>query len=56
MMAAVSAAKDMYDKRQKTMEDFYEKYGTFDSPFAKDMERYGNLIQNITDAVDDMYA
>lgn len=56
MMAAVSAAKDMYDKRQKTMEDFYEKYGTFDSPFAKDMERYGNLIQNVTDAVDDMYA
>lgn len=55
MMAAVSAAKDMYDKRQKTMEDFYEKYGTFDSPFAKDMERYGNLIQNVTDAVDDMY-
>lgn len=32
MLATVAAAKDMYDKAEKKLDDFYEKYSDFDSP------------------------
>lgn len=55
MQMAIAAAKDMYDKGQKQMEDFYEKYGDFMSPFAKDMERYGDMVSKIQEGVDFLY-
>ena len=48
MAMAISAAKDVYDKSQEQMKDFYTKYGDFMSPFAKDMEAYGDMMGNIS--------
>ena len=56
MLASIQAAKDMYDKGQKRLDDFYDKYGDFMSPFSKDMEAYGNMIGNINNKIDWMYA
>lgn len=56
MLAAVNAAKDMYEKGQQQMKDFYTKYGDFMSPFAKDMEWYGGEMGRIRDIVDQAYA
>lgn len=56
MLAAINAAKDMYDKGQKQMEDFYKTYGDFTSPFAKDIEDYNNLVTKpVQDAMNYMY-
>ena len=56
MLAAVQAAKDMYDKSEKRLDNFYEKYGDFISPFSKDMDWYGNKINNINNTLNQMYA
>lgn len=53
---AVNAAKDMYEKGQEQIKDFYTKYGDFMSPFSKDMERYGQMVGGVRDAIDQMYA
>ena len=46
MQMSIAAAKDMYEKGQKRLEDFNAKYGDFMSPIAKDMEWYDkNVIQ-----------
>lgn len=56
MLAAINAAKDMYDKGQKQMEDFYKTYGDFTSPFRKDIEDYNNIVTKpIQDAMNYMY-
>lgn len=55
MAMAVNAAKDMYEKSEKRLNDFYDKYGEFISPFAKDMERYGEMIGNVRDKINWMY-
>lgn len=56
MLAAVQAAKDMYDRSEKRLDNFYEKYGDFISPFSKDMDWYGNKINNINNTLNQMYA
>ena len=56
MKMAIEAAKDMYDKGQAQMENFYKTYGDFMSPFAKDMEWYGGEMKRIRDVVNDAYA
>lgn len=56
MAMSIQAAKDMYDKGQKRIDDFYTKYGDFMSPFAKDMERYGEIVGGIGDIINDAYA
>ena len=56
MKMAIEAAKDMYDKGQAQMENFYKTYGDFMSPFAKDMELYGAAMDNIRQTVNDAYA
>lgn len=53
---AVNAAKDMYEKGQEQIKDFYTKYGDFMSPFSKDMERYGEMVGGVRDAINQMYA
>lgn len=56
MKMAIDAAKDMYDRGQTQMENFYKTYGDFMSPFAKDMEKYGNMMNNIRTTINDAYA
>lgn len=56
MAMAVNAAKDMYEKGQEQIKDFYTKYGDFMSPFSKDMERYGQMVGDVRDAINQMYA
>lgn len=50
MLASINAAKDMYDKAEKKMDDFNTKYGDFYSPIKKDMDWWG---QNVTGFVRD---
>lgn len=56
MKMAIEAAKDMYDKGEAQMENFYKTYGDFMSPFAKDMEWYGEQMNNVRTVVNDAYA
>ena len=56
MKMAIEAAKDMYDKGQAQMENFYKTYGDFMSPFAKDMEWYGERMNNVRRTINDAYA
>lgn len=56
MAMAINAAKDMYDRGQQQVKDFYTKYGDFTSPFSKDMERYGVMMSGVRDIIDDAAA
>lgn len=56
MKMAIEAAKDMYDKGQAQMENFYKTYGDFMSPFARDMAYYGEKMNNVRQVVNDAYA
>lgn len=56
MKMAIEAAKDMYDKGEAQMENFYKTYGDFMSPFAKDMQKYGEAMKYIRDTINDAYA
>lgn len=56
MKMAIEAAKDMYDKGQAQMENFYKTYGDFMSPFAKDMKQYGTAMNNVRQTINDAYA
>ena len=56
MKMAIDAAKDMYDKSQGQMENFYKTYGDFMSPFAKDMEAYGTAMNNVRSVINDAYS
>lgn len=56
MVMAINAAKDMYEKGQDEIKDFTKTYGDFMSPFAKDMERYGEMVGGVRDTINRMYA
>ena len=56
MQMAINAARDMYEKGQDQMKDFYKTYGDFMSPFAKDMERYGQMMGGVKDIINNAYA
>lgn len=56
MAMAINAAKDMYDKGQQQIKDFYKEYGDFMSPFAKDMEAYGNMVGGVRNLINTAYA
>lgn len=56
MKMAIEAAKDMYDKGEAQMENFYKTYGDFMSPFAKDMEAYGTAMNRVRETVNNAYA
>lgn len=56
MAMAVNAAKDMYEKGQQDIKDFTKQYGDFISPFSKDMERYGEMVGGVKNAINQMYA
>lgn len=54
MAMAISAAKDMYDKNQKQIDDFYKDFGSFYSPTASHMNFY-NQNFDISGFIDDLY-
>lgn len=56
MQSAINNARYMYEKAEKRMDDFYDKYGEFMSPFQKDMDRYNQIVGNIKSVVDNLYA
>lgn len=56
MAMAINAAKNMYDKGQQQIKDFYNTYGDFMSPFAKDMERYNQIVGGVRDTINNLYA
>lgn len=56
MQAAINNARYMYEKAEKRMDDFYEKYGDFMSPFQKDMERYNQIVGGVRDVINNLYA
>ena len=56
MAMAINTAKDMYEKGQDEIKDFTKTYGDFMSPFAKDMERYGEMVGGVKDTINRMYA
>lgn len=54
MQMAVAAAKDMYDRGEKRIDEFYDKYGDFYSPIASDVdfvhnETVGKLQKGLAD-------
>ena len=57
MAMSINAAKDMYEKGQKQIEDFYNKYGDFVSPIQKDMDWYAqNVTGKASDFINQLYA
>ena len=56
MQQAINNARYMYEKAEKRMDDFYDKYGEFMSPFQRDMDRYNQIVGNIKNVVDNLYA
>lgn len=57
MQMAITAAKDMYDRGEKRINDFYEKYGDFYSPIASDVDYvYNEGEGKIKNAIADLYA
>lgn len=57
MAMSINAAKDMYEKGQKQIDDFYEKYGDFISPIQKDMDWYAqNVTGKASDFINQLYA
>ena len=51
MAMAINAARDMYEKGQKQLDDFNTKYGDFMTPIAKDQAWYD---QHVTGAARDL--
>ena len=57
MAMSINAAKDMYEKGQKQIEDFYNKYGDFVSPIQKDMDWYAqNVTGKASNFINQLYA
>lgn len=55
MLAAINAAKDMYEKGEQALKDFRKDYGDFSSPLSSDMDWYGQNF-NISAKLDEIYA
>ena len=56
MLASIQAAKDLYNDRQKQLEDFNKLYDDFYSPIAEDNADYNKLTSGrVRDALNYMY-
>jgi len=53
---AINAARDMYNRGEKKLDDFYEKYGDFTSPIQKDIDSYNTIIGGVKQGINDIYA
>lgn len=57
MQMSIAAAKDMYEKGQQQLKDFYKEYGDFMSPIANDMDWYNqNVTGRVRDVINNLYA
>lgn len=57
MQMSIAAARDMYEKGQQQLKDFYKEYGDFMSPIAKDMDWYNqNVTGKVRDTINNLYA
>lgn len=52
---ALATAKDMYERGEKRIDDFYNKYEDFYSPFQKDMERYEEIVNGVKGTIAELY-
>ena len=56
MLAAVNAAKDMYEKGLQQIKDFKKEYGDFYSPIQSDMDWYKeNVTDPVVNTINDLY-
>ena len=56
MLASINAAKDMYDKAESALKEYYTKYGDFYSPIKKDVDWYQrNVIDPVQTTISNMY-
>lgn len=56
MLAAVSAAKDMYDRAYKEQQNFIDEYKNYTSPSIADTQFVRqNTVGKVMDAIDDLY-
>ena len=57
MQMSIAAARDMYEKGQQQIKDFYKDYGDFMSPIQKDMDWYNqNVTGRVRDTINNLYA
>ena len=57
MQSAINNARYMYDKAEKRMDDFYEKYDNFYTPIQRDQDWYNeNVIGKFRKGIDELYA
>lgn len=50
-----NAVYNAYQDAKQDMKDFTKEYGDFMSPFAKDMERYGQIVGGIKNTINELY-
>lgn len=56
MMASIAAAKDMYEKTEKQLDEFFKTYNDFRSPVQGAQEEYARLTTNrVDDALNQLY-
>lgn len=57
MLAAVNAAKDMYNRSEERVKEFNEKYGDFTTPIVADQDWYNKYMTGVVyDTINDIYA
>lgn len=57
MLAAVNAARDMYNRSEERMKDFNKEYGDFITPIQADQDWYNqNVTGRVRNAINHMYA
>ena len=57
MQSAINNARYMYEKAEKRMDDFYEKYDNFITPIQRDQDWYNeNVIGKFRKGIDELYA
>lgn len=56
MMASIAAAKDMYEKTEKQLDEFFKTYNDFRSPVSGAQEEYARLTtKRVDDALNQLY-
>jgi len=57
MQSAIQNARYMYEKAEKRMDDFYEKYDDFYTPIQRDQDWYNEkVIGKFRKGIDELYA
>lgn len=51
----INAVYNDYQQAMANMKEFNKEYGNFLSPFAKDMERYNQIVGGIQNGINDLY-